>query len=70
MHPTTLSQLVAQHTAELHADAIEWRLVRQSKATSGHGPIRERLQRMYRRPLRRHNSGPETTAIPAPVPTP
>jgi hypothetical protein len=28
MHPITLQQLVAQHTNELHADAIEHRLIR------------------------------------------
>jgi hypothetical protein len=28
MHPITLQQLVAQHANELHADAIEHRLIR------------------------------------------
>jgi hypothetical protein len=42
MHPTTLSHLVAQHTAELHAAAVDWRLVRQAKATSGHRRTHER----------------------------
>jgi hypothetical protein len=69
MHPTTLSHLVAQHTADLHADAVEWRLVRHAKAPSGRRPIHERLQRMYRRPPRRHNAGPDKTAISASVAT-
>jgi hypothetical protein len=57
MHPTTLSNLVAQHIAERHADAIAWRLVRQAKARPSHSPMREWLRRMYRRPLRRHDPG-------------